>query len=157
MDDRAKAKIVRLPYGEKHLVSEAKDVGLVLASIAREIENKKRPSVSVAGGETTVSISGEHGEGGRNQELAMAAALKIGGSKKITIASIGTDGSDGPTDIAGAIVDGYIVDSAARAGIDLFACFKVHDTSNAFRRLQDAIYTGDTGTNLMDLMIVYVS
>jgi glycerate-2-kinase len=82
MDDRAKAKIVRLPYGEKHLVSEAKDVGLVLASIAREIENKKRPSVSVAGGETTVSISGEHGEGGRNQELAMAAALKIGAARR---------------------------------------------------------------------------
>ena len=109
------------------------------------------------GGETTVTIQGEHGEGGRNQELALAAALKIAGSKKITIASIGTDGSDGPTDLAGAIVDGYSLERARRAGIDAAECLRMHDSSSAFRRLQDAIRTGDTGTNLMDLMIICVS
>ena len=140
---------------------EAKDVGVVLASIAKEIEKNERPfkppCVLVAGGETTVTIMGEHGEGGRNQELALAAALKIAGSKKITIASIGTDGSDGPTDIAGAIVDGYSLEDARTARIDVVECLKMHDSSSAFRRLHDAIYTGDTGTNLMDLMIIYVS
>ena len=140
---------------------EAKDVGVVLASIAREIEKNeqpfKPPCALVAGGETTVTIIGKHGEGGRNQELALAAALKIAGSKKITIVSVGTDGTDGPTDIAGAIVDGYSLENATSAGIDLVECLKAHDSSNAFRRLHDAIYTGDTGTNLMDLMIIYVS
>jgi len=140
---------------------EARDVGVVLASIAREIEKNERPfkapRVLVAGGETTVAIKGEHGEGGRNQELALAAALKISGSEKITIASIDTDGTDGPTDIAGAIVDGYTLENAMRAGIDLFEALKMHDSSNVFRKLHDAIYAGDTGTNLMDLMIVYVS
>lgn len=140
---------------------EAKDVGMVFASIAREIEKTERPfkppCVLVAAGETTVTLKGKHGEGGRNQELALAAALKISGSKKISIASIGTDGTDGPTDIAGAIVDGYTFENAARAEIDAWECLRMHNSSNVFRRLNDAIYTGNTGTNLMDLMIVHIS
>jgi len=143
------------------LEGEARDVGVVLASIAKEIEMHGRPfkppHVLVAGGETTVTIKGEHGEGGRNQELALATALKIGGSKGITIASIGSDGTDGPTDIAGAVVDGYSSERAARAGVDLFECLKMHDSSKALKRRDDAIYTNNTGTNLMDLVIVYVS
>jgi len=63
------------------------------------------PCILLIGGETTVTITGEHGEGGRNQELALAAALKIAGSKRIVIASVGRDGTDGPTDIPGAIVE----------------------------------------------------
>lgn len=69
---------------------------------------------------------------------------------------MGTDGTDGPTDIAGAIVDGYTLDEAERRGIDLSDHLKRHDSSCVFRRLADAIYTGITGTNLMDLMVVYV-
>jgi glycerate 2-kinase len=140
---------------------EAKDVGVVFACIAKEIEKNERPfkppCVLVASGETTVTIKGEHGEGGRNQELALAAALKIAGSKRITVASIDTDGTDGPTDIAGAIVDGYTLENATRARIDPLECLKMHDSSNVFRRVNDAIYTGNTGTNLMDLMIVHIS
>lgn len=139
---------------------EAKDVGAVLASIAKEIEKNSRPfdvpCILLIGGETTVTMTGEHGEGGRNQELALAAALKIAGSKRIVIASVGTDGTDGPTDIAGAIVDGYTLEEAERRGIDLSDHLKRHDSSCVFRRLADAIYTGNTGTNLMDLMVVYV-
>lgn len=139
---------------------EAKDVGAVLASISREIESNARPfeppCILIAGGETTVSITGDSGEGGRNQELALAAALKIAGSKRTVMASIGTDGTDGPTDIAGAIVDGYTLRSASEVGIDLFEQLKRHDSSYVFRKLNDAIYTGNTRTNLMDLMIVYV-
>lgn len=140
---------------------EARHVGTVLASIAKEIEENARPfaapCVLVAGGETTVTISGEAGEGGRNQELALAAATRIAGSKRIVVASVGTDGSDGPTDIAGAIVDGYTSDEARRSHIDLSERLRKHESSNVFRELRDAIYTSNTGTNLMDLMIVYVS
>jgi len=139
---------------------EAKDVGLVLASIAKEMERNERPfkapCILVAGGETTVSITGGSGEGGRNQELALGAAFRIAGSKRIVIASIGTDGTDGPTDIAGAIVDGYTLGEARKGGVDLFEQLKRHDSSNAFRKLNDAIYSEDTGTNVMDLMIAYV-
>lgn len=140
---------------------EAKDVAKVLASIAQEIEKNKRPfdppCVVVAGGETTVSIAGEPGEGGRNQELALASALKISGSEKIVIASLGTDGTDGPTDIAGGVVDGYTFEEARKSGIDPYELLAKHDSSSLFRRLGNAIYTYDTGTNLMDLIIVCVN
>lgn len=82
--------------------------------------------------------------------------MKIAGSKRTVMASVGTDGTDGPTDIAGAIVDGYTLEEAERAGINLFEHLRWHDSSPVFRKLGGAIYTGNTGTNLMDLMIVYV-
>jgi len=139
---------------------EARHVGTVLASMAKEIEENARPFEApcflVAGGETTVTISGEAGEGGRNQELGLSAGMRIAGSKRIVIASVGTDGSDGPTDIAGAIVDGYTSDEARRSCMDLSERLRKHDSSNVSRKLRDAIYANDTGTNLMDLMIVYV-
>lgn len=139
---------------------EAKDVATVLASIAREIERNARPfhapCILIAGGETTVTLQEEAGEGGRNQELALGAGLRISGSRRIVIASIGTDGTDGPTDIAGAIVDGYSLERARKAGMDPFELLKKHESSSFFRNLQDAIYTSDTGTNLMDLVVIYV-
>ena len=143
------------------LEGEARSVGTVLASIGLELEKNGRPfdppCIIIAGGETTVTIDGLAGEGGRNQELSLAAALKIAGSKRVVIASLGTDGSDGPTNIAGAIVDGYTMSQSQIAGLDLFDRLKKHDSANAFRKLGNAIYTNDTETNLMDLMIVYVS
>jgi glycerate-2-kinase len=139
---------------------EAKDVGVVLASIAKEIEKNrepfKPPCVIIAGGETTVTIRNSHGEGGRNQELVLAAALKIAGSERITIASIGTDGTDGPTDIAGAICDGHTIDRVKEASVDPIQALQKHDSSTVFKKLGDAIYTNDTGTNLMDLVVIYV-
>ena len=93
------------------LEGESREAGTMLACIAREVEKHKRPlhppCVLIVGGETTVTIRGQHGEGGRNQEFALAASLKIEGSRNIVIASVGTDGTDGPTDAAGAIADGY--------------------------------------------------
>jgi glycerate-2-kinase len=142
------------------LEGEARHVGTVLASIAKEIEKNARPfeapCVLVAGGETTVTISGGGGEGGRNQELALAAAMRISGSNRIVIASVGSDGSDGPTDIAGAIVDGHTLNEARESDINLEERLSKHDSSNVLRYLRDAIYTNDTGTNLMDLIIAYV-
>ena len=159
-EKRANALGMNVSIISTSIEGEAKDVGVVLASIAKEVEKYSRPfhvpCILVAGGETTVTLTGDHGEGGRNQELALAAALKIAGSKRTVIASMGTDGTDGTSDIAGAIVDGYTLEESESAGIDLFQHLKRHDSSSVFRKLGDAIYTENTGTNLMDLMLIYV-
>jgi glycerate 2-kinase len=159
-EKRANALGMNVSIISTSIEGEAKDVGVVLASIAKEVEKYSKPfrapCILVAGGETTVTLTGDHGEGGRNQELALAAALKIAGSKRTVIASIGTDGTDGTSDIAGAIVDGYTLEESKNTGTDLFQHLKRHDSSSVFRTLGDAIYTENTGTNLMDLMLVYV-
>jgi glycerate-2-kinase len=140
---------------------ESKEAGVTLSAVAREVEARgrpiERPCVIISGGETTVTIVGEAGEGGRNQELALSASLKIGGSENVVIASLGTDGTDGPTDIAGAIVDGQTVTRAQDMGIDLERELKNHNSSHVFRQLGDAIYTGPTGTNVMDIQVVVVT
>jgi glycerate-2-kinase len=128
--------------------------------VAKEIENKgspiRPPCVLIVGGETTVTIECPPGEGGRNQEFALAASLKVEESRGIVIASIGTDGTDGPTDIAGGIVDGYTVKRAKEKEIDLFENLRRHNSSYVFRQLDDAIFTGPTGTNVMDLRLLVV-
>lgn len=143
------------------LEGESKDVGIVFSAIAREVESKGRPikppCVLISGGETTVTIGEEAGEGGRNQELALSASLKIAGSKRIVIASLGTDGTDGLTDIAGAIVDGYTVRRAEAADIDIEYELKKHNSSSVFKMLKDAVYTGPTGTNVMDIQVIVVT
>ena len=142
------------------LEGESREVGIVLASIANEIEEKGRPikppCVLILGGETTVTITGPHGKGGPSQELVLGASLKIAGSKKVVIASIDTDGTDGPTEIAGGIVDGYTLKRAEEKGIDIFESLRKHNCYEALMKLQDAFITGPTGTNVMDLDIVVV-
>jgi len=143
------------------LEGESREAGVVLASIAKEIEEKGRPikppCVLIMGGETTVTITGPHGKGGPSQELVLGASLKISGSKKIVIASIDTDGTDGPTEIAGGIVDGYTLKRAEELGIDIFGNLKKHNCYEVLMELQDAFITGPTGTNVMDLDIVVVT
>jgi len=143
------------------LEGESREVGIVLASIAREIEENGRPinppCAIILGGETTVTIKGPCGRGGPSQELVLGAALKIAGSEKIVIASIDTDGTDGPTDIAGGIVDGFTVERAKEVGIDIYEALKNHNTYDALMKLQDAIITGPTNTNVMDLDIIVVT
>lgn len=143
------------------LEGESREAGVVLACIAKEIERRNRPlkppCVLISGGETTVTIVEEAGEGGRNQELALASSLKIDGSKNVVIASVGTDGTDGPTDIAGGIVDGYTLRRTRDKGIDIFENLMKHNSSYVFRQLKDAIFTGPTGTNVMDLTLVVVT
>jgi len=142
------------------LEGESREAGIVLSGVAKEIETKSRPlrppCVLIVGGETTVTIVGTPGEGGRNQEFALAASLNIEGSQRIVIASIGTDGTDGPTEIAGGIVDGYTVKRAKEKGIDPFENLRRHNSSYVFRHLDDAIFTGSTGTNVMDLRLLVV-
>ena len=143
------------------LEGESKDAGIILSAVAIETEASgnpiERPCVIISGGETTVTIVGEAGEGGRNQELALSASLRIAGSESVVMASLGTDGTDGPTDIAGAIVDGQTADRAQEMGIDLARELKNHNSSHVFRQLGDAIYTGPTGTNVMDLQVIVVT
>ena len=139
---------------------ESKDVGIVLAGIAKEIAKNRRPIAPpcavISGGETTVTITGESGEGGRNQELALSFSLMIDGNEHIVAASVATDGTDGPTDIAGGIVDGYTVKRAEELGIDVAEHIAKHSSSYVLKRLKDAVYTGPTGTNVMDLRVFIV-
>ena len=106
---------------------EAREVGIVYAGIVKEILASDnliaKPAVVITGGETTVKVTGK-GKGGRNQELVLAASLKIEGLKGVTIASIGTDGLDGQTDSAGAIVDGQTIERANKIGMDPQYFFK---------------------------------
>jgi glycerate-2-kinase len=142
------------------LEGESREAGTMLACIAREVEERMRPMhppcVLIVGGETTVTIRGQRGEGGRNQEFALAASMKIEGSRKTVIASVDTDGTDGPTDAAGAIVDGYTAERAREMKIDVYENLAKHDSYPVFRQLEDAIFTRPTGTNVMDLRLAYV-
>jgi glycerate 2-kinase len=142
------------------LEGESREAGIVLASIAREVEERGRPinppAVLILGGETTVTITGRHGQGGPSQELALGSALKIAESKGIVVVSIDTDGTDGPTEIAGGIVDNHTVKRSERKNIDLFRSLRKHNSYSALMKLNDAVITGPTETNVMDLNLVVV-
>jgi len=142
------------------LEGESKQAGLFLASIAKEIEERrapiKPPCILILAGETNVTIKGECGEGGPSQELVLGASLKITGSEKIVIASIDTDGTDGPTEIAGGIVDGFTLERAKSKNIDIFRSLSKHDSSKVLIGLQDALITNATDTNVMDLNVAVI-
>lgn len=142
------------------LEGESKQAGFFLASIAKEIEErgfpKKSPCILILAGETNVRIEGECGKGGPSQEFALGASLKIAGNKKIVIASIDTDGTDGPTEIAGGIVDGYTIERAKSKNIDISKSLSKHDSSKVLIRLQDALITSATDTNVMDLNVAVI-
>ncbi len=107
----------------------------------------------VAGGETTVTVTGK-GTGGRAQEFAAAAALEIAGLAKVWVVAIGTDGTDGPTDAAGAVIDGNTVARAKRLSVDLEGALKRHNIYPALKQLHQLIVTGPTGTNVNDLYLL---
>ncbi|MGQ9544052.1 MAG: glycerate kinase type-2 family protein [Candidatus Bathyarchaeia archaeon] len=143
------------------LEGESREVGSVLAGIAKEVDLKARPlkppCVLITGGESTVSVRDECGLGGPSQELVLGASLKIAGNRRIVIASIDTDGTDGPTDVAGGLVDGYTFSRAEEAGLDIFEGLMKHNSCEVLTRLQDTIITGPTGTNVMDLNLIVVT
>lgn len=144
------------------LEGESREVGRALAGVAREIVAHHRPVAPpcaiVTGGETTVTIddSDSAGEGGPNQEFALGFALGVDGLQRVTAIAVGTDGTDGPTDLAGGVVDGRTVTRAAQQGLDVHRALAEHDASSVLRTLGDAVHTGPTGTNLMDLRVVVV-
>jgi hydroxypyruvate reductase len=110
----------------------------------------------LAGGETTVTLQGD-GRGGRNQEFALAAALAIEGLDNVIVLSGGTDGTDGPTDAAGAIADGTTVARARESGLDPKDFLQRNDSYSFFQKLDDLVMTGPTRTNVMDLYMLLVS
>lgn len=138
---------------------ETRDVARVHAAIAKEIRASGRPvkppACVLSGGETTVTIRG-HGLGGRNQEFALAAAIDIAGLKDTVILSAGTDGTDGPTDAAGAIADGRTIGRASAQGLDAARYLANNDAYHFFESLKDLIKTGPTGTNVADVRIALV-
>ncbi|NSL90133.1 glycerate kinase [Chitinophaga sp. Mgbs1] len=111
------------------------------------------PACLLWGGETTVQVSGD-GTGGRNQHLALAAAIALAGQENITLLSAGTDGTDGPTDAAGAIVDGYTVINAEKLSLQANTFLQRHDSATFFSKAGGQMITGPTQTNVMDLIIV---
>ncbi|HYA17812.1 MAG TPA: glycerate kinase [Bryobacteraceae bacterium] len=139
------------------LQGETRDVARVHAAIARQIRRcgqpVQAPACIISGGETTVTIRGE-GKGGRNQEFALAAAIDIAGMEDTVILSIGTDGTDGPTDAAGAIADGTTVARSQRSAAEALAA---NDSYPFFEELGDLIVTGSTGTNVMDLHLMLLA
>lgn len=142
------------------LTGEARHVAAVHAALAREIVASGRPlpapACLISGGETTVTVRG-NGQGGRSQEFALAAAAGIAGLPGVLVYAAGTDGSDGPTDAAGAQADGETVRRAATAGLDPARFLENNDAYPFFRALNDLIVTGPTGTNVMDLNLVLVA
>jgi glycerate 2-kinase len=141
------------------LIQEARASGAYVGSLARSILTKQEPVASpcciVAGGETTVKVMGA-GRGGRAQEFAVAAAKVVAGLPNVYVAGVGTDGTDGPTDAAGAFIDGDTWHRATRLGIDLNAALRQNNTYRALKRLGSHIITGPTGTNVNDLYLLFV-
>ena len=138
---------------------EAREVAKFYTAIAKEIlesDYPMEPPVCVlAGGETTVTLRGD-GRGGRNQEFALAAALAIEGFDDVIVLSGGTDGTDGPTDAAGALADGTTLARARKSGLDPKDFLQRNDSYNFFQKLDDLVMTGPTRTNVMDLYILVV-
>jgi len=139
---------------------ETRDVARVHGAMGREILATGNPVTSpaclISGGETTVTLKG-NGQGGRNQEFALAAALDIENAREVVILSGGTDGTDGPTDAAGAIADGHTTTRAKAIGMDPWRHLVDNDAYPLFERLDDLLLTGPTNTNVMDLRLVLVS
>jgi hydroxypyruvate reductase len=142
------------------LEGEAREAGRALAAMGQDVADHGRPLAApaclVAGGETTVTLRHLGGVGGRNQELALAAALALDGREAITLAAMGTDGIDGATEAAGALVDGRTVARARVAGLDPLDALEWHNSGPFFEQLGDQIVTGPTGTNVNDLAVVLV-
>lgn len=139
------------------LTGEAREAARLFGAFAREIAEADRPvarpACLVAGGELTVTVKGG-GTGGRAQEFALAAATEIAGLPDIWVAGFGTDGTDGPTHVAGAVVDGGTYARARRAGLDLQAALQRNDAHPALAQLGGLIVTGPTGTNVNDLYLL---
>jgi glycerate 2-kinase len=138
---------------------ETREVAKVHAAIAKEIGKTgnpiEKPACIISGGETTVTIRGK-GLGGRNTEFCLASAVDIEGMEDITVLSGGTDGTDGPTDAAGAIVDGKTVTEARLQGLDPLRYLKNNDSYHLFEATGDLLKTGPTMTNVMDMRIILV-
>ena len=137
------------------LSCEARDAGSFLASIAAYHADTKESLAFIAGGETVVHLTG-NGLGGRNQEIALAAAKGIDGLTNTTVFSVGSDGTDGPTDAAGGIVTGDTAGSLRAQGIDIDDVLRNNDAYHALSAVNALVMTGPTGTNVNDLTCLLI-
>jgi hydroxypyruvate reductase len=139
------------------LQGEARAVGGILAKKLREeVRKRSRPLCLIAGGETTVKVTGQ-GKGGRNQELALGAVEELRGAENVMLIALATDGDDGPTDAAGAVVTGESAQRAESLGLDAADHLSRNDSYPFFEALGDLIKTGPTGTNVNDLMFLFAT
>ena len=137
------------------LCCEAREAGSFLASVARSHAMDGRQTAFLAGGETVVHLRGK-GKGGRNQELALAAASGISGLDNVVIFSVGSDGTDGPTDAAGGIVDGDTAEKLSRQGVHIHQVLESNNSYPALAKADGLIVTGPTGTNVNDVAVVLI-
>ena len=135
------------------LTCEAREAGSFLASVARTHAKDGKNLAFLAGGETVVHLTGG-GKGGRNQELALAAALGIEGLSNALVLSAGSDGTDGPTDAAGGIVDGGTAEAMRQRGVDPAQALRDNDSYRALSAADALLITGPTGTNVNDVSLV---
>ena len=134
---------------------QAREAGSFLASIAVSHAEDGRRQAFLAGGETVVRLTGS-GKGGRSQELALAAAKDIAGLRNVLILSAGSDGTDGPTDAAGGIVDGDTAEELAAHGISIQRALENNDAYHALKKADGLVVTGPTGTNVNDIAILLI-
>ena len=142
------------------LEGEAKDAGIVMASVVEEVRRKGRPfeppTVMIACGETTVTIRGESRLGGPNQELVLSASRKLKGLRGVALLAVDTDGTDGPTDAAGGVVDSYTAEVLEEKGLDIDYFLQIHDSYEALRKANALLITGPTRTNVNSLVVAVV-
>lgn len=137
------------------LCCQAKEAGSFLASIVKTHARPEHPMAFIAGGETVVQLTGK-GKGGRNQELALAAAEGIAGMDNAAVFSVGSDGTDGPTDAAGGYVDGSTRAALLAAGLTVHGVLAENDAYHALQKTDGLIVTGPTGTNVNDVALALV-
>ena len=143
------------------LSGESREVGRTVAAIAREINLSGNPvnppCALIATGETAVRIKGRAGgQGGANQELALGACLDLKAHEPIAVCALDTDGTDGPTNLAGALTDGSTVPRAKEKGYDVFQKLMEHDAGTVLKAVADAVITGPTGTNVNDIVVAVI-
>jgi len=157
--DEARARGYTPHTLSSRIEGETHSVARMHAAMAREVLTGSRslppPACILSGGETTLHVK-SGGKGGRNQEFALTAALGIDGAESVVILSAGTDGTDGPTDAAGALADHATVRRARQAGLDIHRHLANNDSYPFFKVLGDLIVTGPTGTNVMDMNVVLI-
>ena len=142
-------------YLTDRLNCEAREAGRFLAAIARSHANDGKKLAFIAGGETVVRLTGS-GLGGRNQEIALAAAENLSGLSNAAVISVGSDGTDGPTDAAGGYADGSTQAALASAGWNIADALRQNDAYHALQTVNGLVHTGPTGTNVNDVAIALV-
>lgn len=138
------------------LCCQAKEAGSFLASILKTHYGQGRKLAFLAGGETVVQLTG-HGKGGRNQELALSAATGLAGMGGVCVFSVGSDGTDGPTDAAGGYADGETASALRAQGLEIYDVLRDNDAYHALEKTGGLIFTGPTGTNVNDVAVALLN